>query len=404
MRRKNFIQVMKLLNEELGNGALKMSDEERWAFFVRVVENPAEGIKKIPDIEWKNKKLEDRIASFVREKKWSAIYEKVSLEYMLRCLAETEYVRKASREASARIKVEFNRIARKYEEFGSSVSANFKHYAQFWSILIGIVLAIVANIDGVRIFESYKADPELAAAVIEKHEAFLESYQEGQESLKDFNAQKEKVANLEKKVKEAEEKKANNMEELKQELARAKTALAEQVDLKNIQLKARQARQQVTDLMAMGVPLGWDFYPNCPYGKDEDAWAISSPKCRAIPKADQEKMPVKLTCFGGRIMNTALNDFGGFFVWLIKVVITGILIGLGAPFWFDVAKRLAQLRKGLQKETASTEYRLSLNNANGDPKKRKEIVENVLADAADETGLSKAGEAVSFLGPKALRL
>jgi hypothetical protein len=407
MRKKNFIQVMKLLNEELGKGTLKMSDDERWAFFVRVIENPTEGVKKIPELEWKNKSLEERISSYGKNKKWSGLYEKVSLEYMLRCLAETEYVKKGSREASARIKVEFNRIARKYEEFGSAVSASFKQYAQFWSIAIGVALAIAANIDGVRIFESYKTDPELASAVIEKHETFLKSHQEAQESLKDFNALEEKVASLEKKVEEAKEKKANNIKELEQELETAKAALAEKVDLKNIQLKARQARQQVTDLIAMGVPLGWDFYPNCPYGKSENAWATSSPGCKAIPVEDHKKIwaePEKLGSGVAGVLNTVRYDFAGFFVWLLKVFITGILIGLGAPFWFDVAKRLAQLRKGLQKETASTEYRLSASNANGDPKKRKEIVENVLADAADEAGASKSGETVSFLGPKALRL
>lgn len=39
---------------------------------------------------------------------------------------------------------------------------------------------------------------------------------------------------------------------------------------------------------------------------------------------------------------------------------------------------------GLQSASASTEYRLSASDANGDYKKRKEIVENVLADAAGE--------------------
>lgn len=67
-----------------------------------------------------------------------------------------------------------------------------------------------------------------------------------------------------------------------------------------------------------------------------------------------------------------------------------MLIGLSAPFWFDVAKRLSQIRKGVQNENASTEYRLSAKDANGDSKIRKDIVEDVLSDAAGEMKALKA--------------
>jgi hypothetical protein len=117
---------------------------------------------------------------------------------------------------------------------------------------------------------------------------------------------------------------------------------------------------------------------------------MSSPKCKAIPEGKRGKI-VGFERFGGRIVNTAGNDLAGFLLWLFVVVGTGVLIGLGAPFWFDIAKRLSQIRKGLQSTAASTEYRLSANDANGDYKKRKEIVENVLADAAGEAA-AKATE------------
>ncbi|MDX2448384.1 MAG: hypothetical protein QNK29_14430 [Desulfobacterales bacterium] len=39
MRKKNMVDVMRLLNKELGKGHLNMTDEERWFFFTKVVEN-----------------------------------------------------------------------------------------------------------------------------------------------------------------------------------------------------------------------------------------------------------------------------------------------------------------------------------------------------------------------------
>jgi hypothetical protein len=94
--------------------------------------------------------------------------------------------------------------------------------------------------------------------------------------------------------------------------------------------------------------------------------------------------------FGVRIGKTALNDPAGFILWFLIVLGTGVLVGLGAPFWFDVAKRLAQIRKGIQSASASAEYRLSASNANGNYEKRKKIVKNVLAEAAGEAAVKLA--------------
>lgn len=437
MRKKNFIEVMKLLNKELGKGKLVLDDNERWEFFVRVVENPAEeSIKKLaPELEKLN--LAERFAYFGRDKsagkgrirrifnfikqifgdkKRAGLYETVSLEYMLRCLADCEAVKKASLKAREVVEVEFNRIARKYEELGSSVSASFKHYARAWSIGIGIALAIMANIDGLRIFEAYRVDPNLATAVIEQQEEFTERHNQAQKTIVKFNESQAKVeaarkelvqakeeaarkkqvqakeeAANEKLSKAEEEKVENTINMKKQELEETEAALEEQVAINNIQQTVQRAQQQIADLVALGVPLGWKLYPNCPYGGTTEEWGMSSPKCKAIPP-DKRKIRPIFGWQGTRILNTARNDFAGFLLWLTVVVMTGILIGLGAPFWFDVAKRLAQIRKGIQSASASAEYRLSASNANGNSEKRKEIVANVLADAADEEAVASTGQ------------
>ncbi len=419
MRKKNFIEVMKLLNSELKDGALEMTDEERWEFFVRVVKNPAEAAvdrlvvdpSKLPqDFKDKYKTVEDRIASFGRAKaagfKWyerigeflgqifgdpyrTALYENVSLEYMLRCLVNIPTVKKTTKTARYALKVEFNRIARKYEELGSSVSASFKHHAQGWSIAIGIALAIVANIDGLRIFKAYRLDPSLAAAVIEKQDQFLKSHQEAQKTIEKFNAIEARLKNAMAGLARAKASKdISQIEALNKQVAAETAKLEEQASIKKIQEATQRAQQQVADLITAGVPIGWDFYPQCPFGKDKKAWAASSPKCKALP--------VEIRNFDGnwvfyRIAYTFFCDFWNALFWVFVVVISGVLIGLGAPFWFDIAKRLSQIRKGIQSAAASTEYRLSAANANGDSEKRKKIVDAVLEQAAAEAVGHKIG-------------
>jgi len=88
----------------------------------------------------------------------------------------------------------------------------------------------------------------------------------------------------------------------------------------------------------------------------------------------------------------------------MKVIITGILIGLGAPFWFDVAKRLSQIRRGLKNPNSSAEDRLAARDANGDADERKKIVEDVVSDTIMEATASAFEQPSKLLGPKRIIL
>jgi len=406
MRKKNLIEVMKLLNNELGKGSLKMNPEERWNFFSKVVENPVETVDLVSKINWKKsdeeneKTLANFLSSFGKIKDRKGIYTKVTLEYVLRCLSENDSVKRASLEASDKLKTELNRIARKYEEFGSAVSASFKQYAQACSIGIGILLAFGANVDGLRIFEAYRTDPKLAAAVIEKHEGFIEKNKEVQNSMDRLKALY--IQEIETKNKlENDELSDTDREAIKKDLNNIQNKITEESKIANIQKTIQDAKNQISELGALGVPIGWDFYPKCPYGNDESEWLKSSPECRDIPKNNRA---IKWDWFGSCPLSTIRNDFAGFMVWVLKVIITGILIGLGAPFWFDVAKRLSQIRKGLENPNASDEDRLAARDANGDADERKKIVKDVVADTVKEAAASAFKQPLNFMGPRGLIL
>jgi hypothetical protein len=60
-----------------------------------------------------------------------------------------------------------------------------------------------------------------------------------------------------------------------------------------------------------------------------------------------------------------------------------LLIGLGAPFWFDVAKRLAAVRT-MFGGTPSDEMLYGGQETKGDPKTRRTIVSEVVTDALYE--------------------
>lgn len=262
-----------------------------------------------------------RVYNFLRQlfndPKRAGLYENVSLEYMLRCLAENDGIKKGLagdiEKNTKKVAHEFNRVARKFEEYSSSVSVSFKHHAQGWSIGIGILLAVSANIDGVKIFQAYMANQALTE-VVKKNYAHS--------------------------------------------------------SMDNI-----EGNEQLDILNDLGVPFGWDSFLE-KLEKDSDEGHQDKSLWFTVGDAVKKQ--------ASSVINTIIAQ-GGPLLWLFKVAITGVLIGLGAPFWFDVAKRLSQIRKGATNETASREYRMSAQDANGDPKVRRRIVNTVLEDIYEVT-------------------
>jgi hypothetical protein len=56
---------------------------------------------------------------------------------------------------------------------------------------------------------------------------------------------------------------------------------------------------------------------------------------------DAKKLGLPIGWSQGGLFNAKDMEPMGGFVWFLTTVITGLLIGLGGPFWFDIVKRLS---------------------------------------------------------------
>ena len=372
MRKRNLVEVMRLLNSELPKGTLGLSEEERWAFFTGVIENPAEKLGEgIPS------KLAEggTAAAAIGNVRWrhltDGVYDKVSTEHVLRRLAELPPVAKLCTEAAEKVKTELYRLACKYEEFGAAVSASFKRRSQFWSIVFGVVLAVVANVDGIRIFEAYQASPDLARTIAAREGQIREAYEQTEGRRRAILAQETAVEKASSALAAARRDKGDDSPQAKAaeaRLAEANEALAALNDPAELRRIAEDAQAQVQSLIAMGVPIGGAYFPHCRmFGEHDLSTTCVGPAWPPDGAADP---------WAGRLGFT-----GHVLLWLVPVAITGMLIGLGAPFWFDVAKRLAQVRQ-MFGGTPSAETRLAARDAGGNPEKRDAIVGRVVEDAA----------------------
>jgi hypothetical protein len=74
-----------------------------------------------------------------------------------------------------------------------------------------------------------------------------------------------------------------------------------------------ESREQVLALTTIGFPIGWSYFPHA--------------GLKAGKSVDFERR----------------NNPGGWLMWVFGIVLTGILAGLGAPFWYDTVTGISRV-------------------------------------------------------------
>ena len=251
---------------------------------------------------------------------------------------------------------------KKYEEYEKAISNFFKRRAQLLALIVGIGLAVGANIHGLRLFERYIENPELTARII---------------------AQTDEIGSA---IKATQDRIANQSD-------------TNDENLQIIQRELQRSKELMGNLASTGLPIGWNFYPHCPTSKPQEGVASYDPDCgpvialarNADNKSDSaaknadikvdsaaKKTDIKSDSTLVRIYTTFKLDFFGFLQWLFVVIVTGMLIGLGGPFWFDVSRRLAGIR---QQISPGRDDRETTEQAPKTGARREELIKNLAAKA-----------------------
>lgn len=216
----------------------------------------------------------------------AAPVERVTVEDLLRRLARSP----AFRDALARVEAKTLRpaleaLAAGFAHLEADASALFATRARLLSNLCGIFLALAVNVDAVRLFDHYASDPVGTAKTIAELAAARPS--NGTQPQADA---------------EAEQRIAATIDELR-------------------------------GLAAVGVPVGATFFPYC---------SPPAGQAQFDPRCDRD-----LTGWAAFKTAIAAQPLDAFF-WLLRVLVTGLLIGLGGPYWFDLAMALSRWREILR--------------------------------------------------------
>lgn len=313
LKRKGQVALMKkLLGSDTVKDVLPQAAQQQWPLVKAILENP---FSKKPMAETETQQKFPGLQA-------QGIYREVSLEHVLRRLLESTAAKDLVKETRAELEPKLHAIARKYDEFSSALGADFKRHAQWWSIVVGVGLAVAMNADGTRLLQTYLQDTSLRESVIER----LTPQTEG--AVPAGGTPEEALA---------------------------------------------KANRQIALINEMALPLGSGYFPHCYLLQDASERAASPDvHCRTAEAVGRVSVWVS---------------------WLLKVLLTGVLIGLGAPFWYDVARRLAAVRSAFN-GTPSGEQRHRGADGAGSQDERDDLIERIAGDMASGKG-EKAGGAAA---------
>jgi hypothetical protein len=236
-------------------------------------------------------------------------------------------------------------LARRFATLNHASAESVQRSAHVVSFVAGFVLAFAANIDSLNLLSSYMSRPELARQVIA-------AYERGN-AIEVKSADRDAAAALLPNVRALSEAKAGVVAAIESSAFKQLDAELQQklrAQLGAIDAAAKEVREAAVDAavlvagVAQSFPVGWNLYPNC-------APPLRDPRCLQVLRA-AAATPASdgwLQVLG----TTSSHDRGGFVRWLIGVLLTGFLLGLGAPFWMQAVSGMLAARNLIRGRNSS---------------------------------------------------
>lgn len=305
------------IQDKMGVTALA-DDDNRWKLVRRVLQNPFAQSEMKRSVSW---------FSFIGPGS-APVYKDISLEHFLRRLLDDNDVQQTLGTTRDDLKNALSKLGTKYDEYAAAIATRFKERAMLASLFVGVLVAFFMNVDGVRLFQDYTRNPEVTNAVIRELE-------------------KSQAA----------------------ERANGKTQTDAQV-----KDTLDELNKKLKWLGELSLPIGSAYFPYC-------ASETDARKEKDDPKVPVDPLCAKYTapqtfCDGLRLAFRTADGWA----WFFKVLVTGLLIGLGAPFWYDVARRLGQVRTAFG-ASGSADQRHRGSDGKKEPVDRSKLLDDIVDGA-----------------------
>jgi hypothetical protein len=201
-------------------------------------------------------------------------------------------------------------IAQKFDALGKEAAGYFEGRARLLSVCVAIVLAFAIRVDAIELFNTFLRDPNARNKVIEQTQAVTAQYKAMTEAATALTA--------------------NASADAKQQVEDLRT------DLTTTMAATRSTVKQYADF---GLPIGWTKE-----NATLNPWALT---CSAggVTRVMAEGEPCKKGEAAGYVGWGAVIRLVG------SLLLGGLLIGLGAPFWYNAVTGLTNIRGTVQQVT-----------------------------------------------------
>jgi hypothetical protein len=246
-------------------------------------------------------------------------------------------------------------IAQKFEALGTDAADYFEGRARLISVVVAVVFAFVVHADAVDLYTTYLQNPNATAAVIAKSNAITAQAKAAQES-DDAKKPTQDSQKADGKIQPAEVPKAAQQADAKkqpEDVAATQDDGKKQVqDVKKFAEAAKTGMEKtVKEFADVGVPLGWS--DDRIKAADMSIWAWT---CKELPQGQKaEYGTFRQQCKADDEAYPGLKGQQYMDIWfevpsklsvLFYLLLGGLLIGLGAPFWFNIVTTITNIRGG----------------------------------------------------------
>ena len=315
------------IKEVLGEEAKKVAEvsEEKIKQFVKVMtENHATG------------KIGGKVSGYLT----TPSLTKLNRDEFIKRLRNSEWGSKFEKEFGGKREEIYKWLAARYDVAMAGASDLFTRKSRWFSIVIGIAIAFFFNVDSLRLLNTYLNNDEARNQVIARQEVILGQYEAivaGDRNQRTSPGQSDRESSAS--PGEVSNPGKNDTSSAGTE---DKNGAADKTRA-DIEKSVKELRKIVGTLQQPKLPIGWDLFPNCPVSSTDvrctNYW-------QAACTGDQGTLECREDV--AKISNVVALSGGLFLTWLIGVLMTGLLVGMGAPFWYDVVSGIARAAQDLR--------------------------------------------------------
>lgn len=229
-----------------------------------------------------------------------------------------------------------------YNEYMERASGWYKKEVRIWLLAFGLVLAIIINVDSIKLLkETYKNKP-LRDLLVKQAEGYVENKMTEEKLTQTISAQIDSAAK-ENKVKQ-------NSDVIYAQYITKQLKITESI---------------IDSLHSFNLPIGWESYnpeiksdtviPECladsNYCKKQNGW-FAEARCRIVCTYESAVYKISSSEFWKAWkQNFKKVKFINVLGWLF----TAIAVSFGAPFWFDALSKLVNMRNSGKKPSTVPE-------------------------------------------------